>query len=223
MRPTDCADVHASAAEFALEVLPGDERARIIQHLDGCGPCRELVSSLTNAADMLLECSPEIEPPSGFDDRVMAKLTAAQDRPRHQGVRNAVAATAFTVATMLLAILGPLGDAPARPVFASAEMRTDTGEIVGHAAVQSEGQGPPALHVSAPEWLDRLDRYGRAPKSYSVLVEHEDGTDELLPAVFDDDATWSTTLDTAADTVAAISIIDDTGRVWCSADFATSR
>ena len=35
-----CEDTEASLAELALGILPGDERARVLAHLEGCERCQ---------------------------------------------------------------------------------------------------------------------------------------------------------------------------------------
>ena len=42
-----CAEFHDSAAELALGVLTGRERAEALAHLDHCEACREMSASST--------------------------------------------------------------------------------------------------------------------------------------------------------------------------------
>ena len=55
MTPVTCAEVAELAAELALGTLPGDQRAAVLAHLDGCGECRRLVKELADTADILLD------------------------------------------------------------------------------------------------------------------------------------------------------------------------
>jgi hypothetical protein len=68
------------AAELALGVLTGRERAEAIAHLDGCEACREDVRQLTLAGEELLGLLPTSEPPPGFETRVMERLGLAVPR-----------------------------------------------------------------------------------------------------------------------------------------------
>ncbi|HEU5001670.1 MAG TPA: zf-HC2 domain-containing protein [Actinomycetota bacterium] len=65
-----CAEVEELAPELALGILPGDQRAHVLAHLDGCAGCRRVVKELADAGDALLAMAPEIEPPAGFAQRV---------------------------------------------------------------------------------------------------------------------------------------------------------
>jgi anti-sigma-K factor RskA len=70
----DCGQLHDVAAELALGVLTGRERATALAHLDECPACREYVRELTTTGEELLGLLPEREPPPGFESRVLARL-----------------------------------------------------------------------------------------------------------------------------------------------------
>ena len=69
-----CAEFADAAAELALGVLTGRERARALAHLDRCEECRENVRQLTVTGEELVGLLPAIEPPAGFESRVMERL-----------------------------------------------------------------------------------------------------------------------------------------------------
>jgi hypothetical protein len=78
----DCPEVEALAAELALGIVSGSERAETLAHLGTCPSCRRLVDSLTAVADPLLLLAPPAEPSIGFESRVLAATSAAAaDRP----------------------------------------------------------------------------------------------------------------------------------------------
>ncbi len=116
-----CAEFHDSAAELALGVLTGRERAEALAHLDYCEACREHVRSLTVTSEKMLSLLPTAEPPAGFETRVMDRLglTPPASQPlRHRrrrpawshgfSPRRALAAAAVVVA-LLGAALGGWG------------------------------------------------------------------------------------------------------------------
>ena len=69
-----CDEFAAAAAELALGVLTGRERAAALAHLDGCESCRELVRELTMTGEELLALLPSREPPPGFETRVLERI-----------------------------------------------------------------------------------------------------------------------------------------------------
>jgi hypothetical protein len=77
-----CEQFADMAAELALGVLTGRERAEAIAHLDRCEACRENVRQLTVTGEDLLVLLPAREPPAGFETRVMDRLGMAAPRPR---------------------------------------------------------------------------------------------------------------------------------------------
>ena len=83
-----CARFADVAAELALGVLTGRERAEALAHLDHCEDCREHVRQLTMTGEELLGLLPSSEPPPGFETRVMERLGLAVPGPRHAARRH---------------------------------------------------------------------------------------------------------------------------------------
>jgi len=77
----NCAEFGDVAAELALGVLTGRERADALAHLDHCDACREHVRQLTITGEELLSLLPSSEPPPGFETRVMDRLGRAATAP----------------------------------------------------------------------------------------------------------------------------------------------
>jgi hypothetical protein len=69
-----CEEMADVAAELALGVLTGRERAMAVAHLDTCDGCREDVRQLMATGEQLIELLPPAEPPAGFETRVLARL-----------------------------------------------------------------------------------------------------------------------------------------------------
>jgi hypothetical protein len=76
-----CAEFADIAAELALGVLTGRERAHALAHLDRCDACRENVRQLTVRGEELVGLLPAIEPPAGFETRVMERLGLGTPAP----------------------------------------------------------------------------------------------------------------------------------------------
>jgi hypothetical protein len=69
-----CAELSDVAAELALGVLTGRERAMAVAHLAACDECREDVRQLMATGEQLLQLLPPAEPPAGFETRVLERL-----------------------------------------------------------------------------------------------------------------------------------------------------
>lgn len=82
-----CEEFADVAAELALGVLTGRERAEALAHLEHCDACRETVGQLTSTGEQLLGLLPAIEPPPGFETQVMARIGLTPDVPGTQPAR----------------------------------------------------------------------------------------------------------------------------------------
>jgi hypothetical protein len=74
-----CEQTRALAAELALDIADGGQRAQALRHLAECADCRRAVEELTAVADELLMLAPEREPPAGFESRVLARMQPAPE------------------------------------------------------------------------------------------------------------------------------------------------
>jgi hypothetical protein len=83
----ECGRYADGLAELALGILMGRDRALVLAHVEGCSDCHAEVEQLSLAADSLLEMAPDVEPPLGFEVRLMERFRAgpaAQRRVRWQ-------------------------------------------------------------------------------------------------------------------------------------------
>ena len=111
-----CSDLREVAAELAVGSLSGDERAAAVSHLAGCQSCQQLMGELTGIADDLLLMAPEIEPPPGFESRVLTRLSESS-RVVEMGTRRRSRLRSL-VAIAACVILGAIGGAVTAQVIA---------------------------------------------------------------------------------------------------------
>jgi hypothetical protein len=104
-----CERTRELAAELALGIADGEQRAQALRHLAECAECRRAVEELSGVTDELLLLAPEREPPAGFESRVLARLAPARPRrSRRLLVPIAAAAAAAVAATAI--VLGVTSD-----------------------------------------------------------------------------------------------------------------
>jgi hypothetical protein len=107
-----CEQTRDLAAEIALGIADGEERAEALRHLSTCPDCRRVVEELSHVADELLILAPVEEPPAGFESRVVEGLGLRRPRRRRLGrwlaprwialrVGPALAAAAVTAAALV--------------------------------------------------------------------------------------------------------------------------
>jgi hypothetical protein len=101
-----CEETREVLPELALGIADGEERARVLAHIEDCADCRRELERQSAVADSLLVLAPEQEPPAGFESRVLRKIQPPA--PRRSILRPLVAigavaaAVAITVGAMMI-------------------------------------------------------------------------------------------------------------------------
>jgi hypothetical protein len=86
----NCDLFHERLAELAVGSLDAPERTDVLAHAARCAPCQSALERMSVVADRILDETPEIEPPPGFEQRVLSQLSTATTGT------NALAATGTT-------------------------------------------------------------------------------------------------------------------------------
>jgi hypothetical protein len=109
-----CEHTRQLAAELALGIADGADRAQALQHLAQCAECRRAVEELSAITDELLMLAPERQPPVGFESRVLARLQPPPIAPRRfqrrRGLLAAAASAAVAAAVTAIIVLGATSD-----------------------------------------------------------------------------------------------------------------
>jgi hypothetical protein len=224
MTKFECADLIDIAPELAAGSLCGEDRAAAIAHLARCPSCQHEVNALATVTDRLLLLTPAVEPPAGFEQRVLAALPADPSparRPRHRrhlGQRVAVMLAAAVVLVLATGAGGLLFDIAAsrEPAADAAEMRTPTGAVVGR--VYLHDGSPSWIAMELPGWTEQAEQYDDGD-SYAVHVATDSGRVTTYPLALSDEATWSVALDIDLETITTVTVVDPDGDVWCRAHF----
>lgn len=98
-----CDEFHALSVEFALGVLDARDRAFAVGHLERCGECRQEMRELTGIADGLASLVPLVEPPNGFESRVLEALRDLRHDRATKNRRRRATFVAIAAAVMVLA------------------------------------------------------------------------------------------------------------------------
>jgi hypothetical protein len=69
----NCELTHELAPDLALGILDGEQRAQLLEHLETCPACADLVADYGTVVDRLLLLAPAIDPPAGFETKVLSK------------------------------------------------------------------------------------------------------------------------------------------------------
>jgi hypothetical protein len=82
MNRMECSRLYDLAPELALGLLDGAERAEVLAHLERCARCHGDVASLTEIGEQLLLLAPEVQPPAGFESRVLDRVAPGTTTPQ---------------------------------------------------------------------------------------------------------------------------------------------
>lgn len=98
MTELTCQQCQQLAVELACDILPCDQRAHALAHLDRCTTCQDTVSALTVTIDRFVQLLPAAQPPAQFEQRVITALTTPPSTPR-QWIPAAAGLLALALAT----------------------------------------------------------------------------------------------------------------------------
>ena len=181
-----CDDVRALAPELALGLVSGGERAEALGHIDTCGGCRAVVEELARVADSLLLLAPEMEPPPGFESRVLERLVPGRARRRRWPI--AIAAAAVVVVAVGIGALA--GAAARQPDRLEREYIDALRELGGRALVAgrletSDGRqaGQVVLYRGDISWIFATVDDSGVAGDFTVVLRARDGTNVSVPGL----------------------------------------
>ena len=96
----DCDAVRDILPELVVGALPGDERASALSHVARCAACQSETDALVIAMGSLLEIVPPVDPPVGFEDRLLARRSVVPVRRPRRSLRERLFAGAAAVALL---------------------------------------------------------------------------------------------------------------------------
>jgi hypothetical protein len=220
----DCAAFASVAAELALGVLTGRERAEALAHLDRCETCRAEVRELTLTGEELLGLMPAIEPPPGFETRVMARIGAGEARgSRVSRTRRMLALAAVALAAAGAGVGGwglHAALAPAPPASSGAGTALSSAALVSASGQQA---GRIFLYHGSPGWLYMSVEMPSANGTVVCQVVGSDGRVSTVGSfrLTDGYGAWGSPVPANAGQLAGARLVSADGTVLATARFNT--
>jgi hypothetical protein len=185
-----CDRTNELAAELALGILDGEQRAQALRHLAECRECRRAVEDLTAVADELLMLAPEREPPVGFESRVLARLQPppAAMRPARRRMRRVfapLAASAAAAAIAVAVVLQTTSDDRRLADHYRATLAAGHGSSFEAARLRAPGQVPAGVvyaYRGAVSWMFVVVYRDRRAVPYKAELATRSGRRVALPA-----------------------------------------
>jgi hypothetical protein len=228
----DCDEFSPLTAELALGVLAGRERADAIAHLERCDDCRETVRQLAMTGEELVQLLPAVEPPPGFETRVMNRIGAgvssdtpvpSDSRGRHRrrlprpGRPRRVLAVAAVAVAVVAAGLGGWGlRTAAAPVSAPSPLSA--------AAMLSAGRAPVGhvyFYAGRSPWLYMSVDVGQGNTAVTCQLRGPDGRYTTLGTfrLNDGYGYWASPVAPARGPVTGARLVTPAGAVLATARF----
>jgi hypothetical protein len=193
-----CEHTRELAAELALGIADGADRARALRHLAECAECRAAVEQLSAVTDELMLLAPVHEPPPGFESRVLAQLRPepAAKRPGRRLRRVLVPIAAAGAAAALAAgiVLGATNDDRRLAAQYRATLAAANGSSFEAARLRDAGGARAGLvyaYRGRPSWIYVGLYPNRRPTGYRVQLVMTSGRRVPLPGFRLDPATGS--------------------------------
>jgi len=173
-----CEQVRELAAELAIGIADGQDRAVALRHAATCSDCRDSIAELSRVVDDVLLLAPDHEPPPGFQARAVSRI-AGRAKPQVRRIgriphiprfpRLPIMAAAASV--VLAAVVGS-----ATTYFATAD---DRRAADSYRAVLAQGNG--AFFAAAPvrsrtETVGTVFGYQGTPSWLFVTVDLPPGS-----------------------------------------------
>jgi hypothetical protein len=219
MSDLSCAQMADLIDELALEVLPGDIRALALDHLQGCPLCRSRLDELSESADQLLFAYRPVDPPPGFEQRVLGRLGAERTRPHRRSRLLALVAAAAVVVGLAAGAGVTLGrGGPGRTTVppGGQELRTV-------ALISADGHriGDVSAYTGSPTWFFMRVDDGTASGTYQCVLDVDGGARiPIGPMVISDGrGGWGQQVDIDARRVRSARLLDPAGDIVATATF----
>ncbi len=210
-----CAEVNEAAAEFALGVLPPDEREMVAAHLERCPACRLEIESMRSVGHQLLDLVPGTEPPLGFDRRVLARIT-----PAHHPVRRRYRMIATLAAAATIAVATTIGADAAHTTHTTRPPQAVLASAVLFQGKQRVGQVD--LYRGRPPWVGVTLRSAAVDGRVTCEMVNYDGTVSDLGSfgLAAGSGSWFAPYPKGASGLEGVRLLDEKGDVVASAEFS---
>jgi len=228
----ECDRYAVDLPELALGILTGRERAQALAHVEGCPACHAEMERLSVAADSLLEGLPAVEPPLGFEVRLMERLGVGRGAPRPVRPRWHLRRPLVLAACLLLFVgvglgvgAGWLARPVQRPTIGASAFGTEPGGHVETESLVSAGRtlGTVTVYSGRTSWLFMSLDDGSWSGKASCQVRLADGRTASLGSFWLNDGygAWGVTIPTGTGPIETASVV--TGKeVLASAGFSSA-
>jgi hypothetical protein len=218
MNEMTCEQFHQLDAEVALGLTDARDRAAVFAHLQDCPSCRRELGQLSDVADMLAVLAPAVEPPAGFESRLLARLEE-EERPAPRRVvhrRPLWAAAAAVLALVVGAVGWAIGEASSpSPAVATGQV------VVAKLAADRHPVGQVVVDTGSDPWISMALAIGNGDTTVQCQLRASDGRVITVGwfSLSKGYGYWAAPITLSADTTLdAAQVSDAAGRVLATAN-----
>jgi hypothetical protein len=222
MNEMTCEEVRQLGAEVAVGVADARDRTAVFAHLERCARCRQELRQLSDVADTLAALAPAVEPPAGFESRLLAHLEGnARAATRQVSRRRPLWAVAAAVVAVVVGAIGwAIGD-QSRPAPAVAAGHVVTAQLASaHRAV-----GQVVIDTGPEPWISMAVAVGEGDAPVQCRLRTSDG--RVVSAgwfsLSKGYGYWAAPITAPGETLEAAQVSDADGRVLASAPLPSVR
>ena len=223
MSELSCERMHELAPELALDILTGYERATAQAHLGECPSCRTYVGSLAQVSDRLLTLVPGIEPPVGFEDRVLSRMGMTTPAPRQPRRRHWLAVTAAAAAAALVFGAGGwvIGGVTTEHTQVAAQSEENGIRVATFRTASHQAVGEVFTYQNDPSWVYMAVHAPSNVDWVACQLVKRDGSIVQIGAftLSAGNGTWSSDLQLDPNTVATARLVSSKGTILAAASF----
>ncbi|MGC8480115.1 MAG: zf-HC2 domain-containing protein [Acidimicrobiales bacterium] len=223
-----CEEILGMLPLFGMELLSGDERARVVEHLPHCSSCATRARTYADIGDTLLLLAPSVEPPLGFDVRVLDAIASEPSRRMepHPGAvprrhrRSGSHARGVGLSALLVASALLVGIGIGRTVDAPVTPKTVThAQLTGAVGTYAKELGSITFANGTPPWMVVSASHLGYSGSVTCELSLRDGATVRLGHfwISGGSGSWSTTLPVGVGSVVRVRILSDHGAILASA------
>ncbi|MGD0311927.1 MAG: zf-HC2 domain-containing protein [Acidimicrobiales bacterium] len=211
--------------ELAAGVLGGRERAVLLGHVTGCPSCTEELDQLMATADSLVLLAAEVDPPVGFESRVIGRLqTRPSNERRHDRWRKRSIVAASAAALVAIAFgLGWDAHSSHQPVRSAVVVPGTYGNVTEASLTSGDRSvGMVAVYSDRDGWLLMTVDSAGYSGSVRCRVTSAHGVTRTVGSfdLTDGRGAWVAPLPEAIDYVRTAELVGTGGRVLATAHFS---
>ncbi len=216
-----CEEFRQLAAEVALGVTDARDRTAVFTHLEHCASCREELRQLSDVADALSSQAPAVEPPAGFESRLIARLEGDAPPSSRRIAHGPLWVAAAAVVVVAVGAIGWALGEQSRPAPAVAAGHV----VIAKLVADRRPVGQVVVDPGPDPWISMAVAMGHGDAQVQCQLRESDGRVITVGffSISKGYGYWAAPIPSSDATLTAAQVSDSQGRVLASASLPAVR